>query len=312
MFSHILVPLDGSGFSEQAVAYALGAARRAGATIHFVRVHTPTEGQNVVQPWHLDPVAEAHQWREERTYLERVAELPRASGLRVRLAVLDGTVVDALASYSKHVGIDLVVMTTHGRGGLSRIWLGSVADSLVRSVDIPILVLRPRNAKVSAFGPQFGVDHIVIPVDGTDESERMLEHAIEFGQLTGARYSLVQVVAPPIQSTPAFVMPVGSDDFEQVREQAETSLNRVAQSMRARGLVVQTTVVVQTQAAAGILEHSAECRGDLIAMATHGRTGWPRLMLGSVADKVLRGSSVPLLLLPPARSRAASETRLAS
>lgn len=307
MFSHIMVPLDGSGFSEQAVAYALGAARRAGATIHFVRVHAPTAPPNSATPWLLDPVAEADRWREERTYLERAAELPRASGLRVRLAVLDGTVVDALSCYIKHAGIDLVVMTTHGRGGLSRIWLGSVADSLVRSVDIPILLLRPRNAKVSAFGPQFGLDHIVIPVDGTEASERMIEHAIEFGRLAGARYSLVQVVAPPIQSTPSFEMPAWSDDFEQVRAQAEASLERIAQNMRARGLIVHTTVVVQTQAAAGILEHSAESRGDLIAMATHGRTGWPRMVLGSVADKVLRGSDVPLLLLPPERTVAAEE-----
>jgi nucleotide-binding universal stress UspA family protein len=96
-----------------------------------------------------------------------------------------------------------------------------------------------------------------------------------------------------------------------VRADAAASLERIAADLRARGLIVDTAVVMQSQTAAGILEHSVERGADLIAMATHGRTGWPRIMLGSVADKVLRGSNVPLLLLPPQR-RTADPARLAS
>jgi nucleotide-binding universal stress UspA family protein len=316
MFTNILVPIDGSEFSEQAVAYAIGAARRAHATIHLVRVHRPTQPPRLETPWLLDPVAEAGLQREERDYLERIAELPRASGIAVRVAVVDGPVVEALARYIEDTMIDLVVMTTHGRGGLSRIWLGSVADSLVRAVDVPMLLMRPQATMESAYGRSFAVDKIVLPLDGTEESERMLEHAIEFGSLSAARYSLVQVVAPPVQAT-AMAAGIGVDGWtneavEQLRQEAITSLNRVADRMRARGLVVDTAVVMQFQAASGILEHAVEAAADVIAMATHGRTGWPRIMLGSVADKVLRGSPVPLLLLPPARARAADAALLAS
>jgi len=296
MSNKIMVPLDGSLFSEQAVEYAIGAARLTGAAVHFVRVHVPATAADSRRPWGVDPVADRALRENELDYLGRFAFSPSVNGLDVRTVVLTGMIVDALADYVLSENITQVVMTTHGRGGLSRVWLGSIADSLVRRVDVPFVLLRPREG-IRA-GVPFSAGHIVLPVDGSEWSERVVNHAIGIGQLAGARYSLVHVMAPPIAAVPYSEM-VAVGDLAEFRASAAASLEKLAESMRARGMDVQTSIVMQTQIASGIVEYAQECGADMIAMATHGRRGWARVMLGSVADKVLRSSHVPLMLLPP-------------
>jgi nucleotide-binding universal stress UspA family protein len=300
MYKQIMVPLDGSSFSTQALSHALGAACRMDATVHFVRVHKPTGAVlNPATPWLIDLVAEERQRETEKEYLKKVAALPRASGLRIETALLDGQVADALERYVALNGIDLVIMTTHGRGGLSRVWLGSVADTLVRNIDVPVLLLRPTSVE-KEYGPDFSLSHIVIPVDGTGSSESVIEQAMQIGGLTNARYTLVQVVAPPVLAGASNGLSGSGDaEFELVRKHARADLEKLAAPMRARGVDVQTSVVVQNQSAAGILECASEAGADLIAMATHGSAGWTRMALGSVADKVLRATQTPLLLMRP-------------
>jgi nucleotide-binding universal stress UspA family protein len=295
MTASSLVPLDGSAFSEQSVQYALGAARRSGACVHFVRVHAPVAPPDPTLPWVMDAAADAAAREQELAYLERFAGVPRACGIDVRTAVLTGLVTDALAEYVRQQSIGRIIMTTHGRGGLSRVWLGSVADSLVRMVDIPVVLLRPRTDH-SRGGPAFAADHVVLPVDGSEWSERVVEHAVALGTLTGARYTLLHVMAPPLGNA---TEEAASDDLAEFRASASASLEVLADRLRKRGLTVQTSVAIQSQVAAGIVEYSLECGADLIAMATHSRRGWARVMLGSVADKVLRSTHVPLMLLPP-------------
>jgi nucleotide-binding universal stress UspA family protein len=300
MYQQIMVPLDGSSFSGQALSYALGAARRMNATVHFVRVHKPTEALlSPATPWLVDTVAGAQQRPAEQQYLQLLAALPRASGLRIETALLEGQVTAALERYVSLMNIDLVVMTTHGRGGLSRVWLGSVADTLVRNVDVPVLLLRPTQA-TREYGPEFSLNHILIPVDGTAFSECVIEQAMEIGSLTNARYTLVHVVAPPVSAGASPASAGAADmEFALLRAHARAELEQLATQMRERGVQVDTAVVVQSQSAAGILESAVETQADLIAMATHARAGWTRMALGSVADKVLRATHTPLLLMRP-------------
>jgi nucleotide-binding universal stress UspA family protein len=297
MPNKIMVPLDGSAFSEQAVEYAVGAARLSGAALHFVRVHGSTLAPDPSRPWGTDAAADQALRDNELAYLDRFSFTPRAAGLAVRIVLLTGPVVDALADYVVSEGITQVIMTTHGRGGLSRVWLGSVADSLVRRVDVPVVLLRPRQ-DTRLHGTPFSAGHIVLPVDGSEWSERVVNYAVTLGELSGARYSLVHVMAPPIAAVPGAEI-IAVEDLAEFRANAVASLEKLANAMRAKGLDVETSVVMQTQIASGIVEYALECGADMIAMATHGRRGWARVMLGSVADKVLRSSHVPLMLLPP-------------
>jgi nucleotide-binding universal stress UspA family protein len=305
MYAQILVPLDGSRFSEQALPYALEIARRSHALLHLVKVHsiTPLPSPYLDSGSYLNSQFDAELRQGEVEYLERLAGGLAADGANIHCAVVEGPVVNALEAYVQEAGITMIVMTTHGRGGLSRAWLGSVADGLVRGVNVPLLLLRPRGENDET--PSFGLEHILIPMDGSEFSEQVLEYAIALGRLGDARYTLVQVVQPPIVMPPAEiagVVPPPLRDLRELRAQADQYLEELAEGMRKEGLTVDTVVVTQQQAALGILDESLECDADLIAMATHGRGGWQRVALGSVADKVLRGSSVPMLLLRPGAS----------
>jgi nucleotide-binding universal stress UspA family protein len=174
-----------------------------------------------------------------------------------------------------------------------------VADVHVRGVNVPLMLLRPHGDAEPA--PTISLDHILIPIDGSEFSEQVLEHAIALGRLANARYTLVQVVQPPVVMPPAEIVGVIPPlrDVKELRAQADRYLEELAERMRGEFLIVDTVVVTQQQSALGILEEALECDADLIAMATHGRGGWQRVALGSVADKVLRGTSVPLLLFRP-------------
>jgi nucleotide-binding universal stress UspA family protein len=298
----VLVPLDGSPFSEQALPYGCEIARRMTGTLELVMVH------RVPLSWAGEyDIAELQKMDDEiRTaelsYLAQVAAGIRRQGIEVATKLLEGPVAAALKKHAALYPPVLIVLTTHGRGGVSRAWLGSVADELVRTISIPTLLVRPHRTQAVAPGDRFALDHILIPLDGSELSEQIIERALALGTPTGARYTLMQVVTPTV-SYPfidsVLIAPPAAVNEQQLRADAEAYLAGIAQRLRARGFTVATSVVLQLQCAPGILEEALADDVDLIAMATHGRSGLKRLALGSVADKVLRGTFVPLLLLRP-------------
>jgi nucleotide-binding universal stress UspA family protein len=300
MRPQILVPLDGSFFGQQALPLAMDLARRAQARLHLVKVHVqpslPVKGD-----MYGFRVAEADQTErnQEISWLQRLAaDLRTTEGLAIEAAVLAGPVASALEAYVRDHQISLVVMTTHGRGGLSRAWFGSVADALVRNVSVPVLMYRPKEGhELRAKGPSFG--HILIPLDGSALAEQAIVQALEVGALFDARYTLVQVVGPVFGlavDTVGVPLELSPDGSELLRREARQYLERLAVGLRERGYRVDTAVVIQAQAAPGILEEASYREADLIVMCSHGRGGVQRFALGSVADKVLRGASMPVMM----------------
>jgi nucleotide-binding universal stress UspA family protein len=322
MYRSLLVPLDGSGFAEQALPVALGLALRAGATLHLVHVHTPhappsaledpgdradpADGTPQEAPSERDPAGRAlreanSQLKEAyRSYLDGVSRrLAALATVPVLADLVEGAVGDALAEEARVRGADLIVMATHGRGPLSRFWLGSVADEMVRRSPVPVLLLRPRGAAADlAEGPVF--KHVLIPLDGSALAEQVLEPALALGGLMQARYTLLRVVVPALLPgpDPTGYGLVGPDDsvLEGQQREARGYLEGVAVRLRARSGVVQTRAAVGQQPAVAILEEARALGADLIALETHGRGGLARLLLGSVADKVLRGALSPVLV----------------
>src|SRR5262245_59648445 len=146
MYRNLLVPLDGSPFSEQALPFACGIAQRSGAVLHLVHVHTRSDTISIEGMPVVDADLHALGREHERTYLAQVRDRLLSS---VKLSVIsanpdnDGSVAGTLARYVAAHQIGLVVMATHGRGGLARAWLGSVADALVRCSPAPLVLLRP-------------------------------------------------------------------------------------------------------------------------------------------------------------------------
>jgi nucleotide-binding universal stress UspA family protein len=301
MFKTIVVPLDGSAFGEFALPIALSIARRAGATLRLVRV-APTLGDVFFwAPAPATPLANEireHFRADAMGYLESVGQrLVSAGAGPVAYAVIEGEVAEAIRGNIDSYGGELVVMTSHGRGAPGRIWLGSIADELIRSLKVPVLLARPEEGRA---GPDLSREvvlrHILLAVDGTALAERVLSPALALGKLMNADYTLVRIVGTTdhVHLTPPFITEAERIKERRIRE-ANDYLEKLAATLRTDGSHVRTHVVCAEQPATGILEE-ASTGADLIALETHGRHGLPRLLMGSVADKVVRGASLPVLV----------------
>ncbi len=301
MYRSILVPLDGSTFGEHALPAALSLARRSGASLHVVLVHTAFV--YVESGLMYDDRVDRHLREQEQGYLEAVVKrLKAASPVPVTWGLRDGLVADGICEQVTASGADLIVMTTHGRGPLSRFWLGSVADNLVRRAPAPVLLIRPQETAPDLAQEPI-LRHVFIPLDGSALAEQILEPAVALGQLLGGDFTLLRIVKPvlfaghdpTVLGDPA----LGQPATEQLQAEARTYLEGVAERLRAQSLRVQTRVIVNTQPAVAILEQSLEPPDGVIALATHGRGGLTRALLGSVADKVVRGATMPVLVCRP-------------
>jgi nucleotide-binding universal stress UspA family protein len=314
MYRAILVPLDGSSFAEQALVVAADIAVRAKATLHLVLVHQSAAvvagpGEPVV----MDPGIDERLRGEEQGYLANVHSLvARGEELKLVETVLEGPVAESLAQYAHDHAVDLVVMTTHGRGTFSRFWLGSVADRLVRMLEQPLLLLRPQASRGTP-APE-AVRKIVLPLDGSAHAEAMIEPAVRLAQVFDAELTLARVVermAPIWLPTPG-VVPVPDADATPHRQlEATRYLHEVANRLRVRGIKVATAVEVSPDPVSGIMEMCERERMDVIALATHGHGGPMRFLLGSVADKLVRSATVPLLVWRPRLKEKASEPAIA-
>lgn len=306
MIRTILVPLDGSTFGEQALPLALSIARRAQARLELIHVHTPV--QEYSELLLFDAPLDAKIRKQEKMYLEDVVRrLNAATNVKVSVVNKDGHVPDIVKEHAAAIQADLVVMTTHARGPMGRFWLGSVADRLVRELTIPLLLVHPQEQPLPDLKADVAFRNITVPMDGSPLSEGILENAAFLARTMDAGITLIRVIKPLFPMT----MPMGVGTFGEMannlavevetiqanlRKEAADYLQKVAQRLTAQKIPVSTRVEVEDQPARAILNVKG---ADLIAMETHGRRGLARFFLGSVADKVLRGSNVPLLVCHP-------------
>ena len=309
-FLSILVPLDGSPLAEQALALASNIAQRAGSKLRLVLAHQLPSAP-------LDPLAaklftsiERATRKSERAYLRGIQAKLRQGGTRLSSAVtLTGKAGLELAQHVRELGIDLVVMATHGRGGIQRAWLGSVADHLIRTLEVPVLLVRPREGEAARDRPP-GVGQILVPLDGSPLAEEALDAAVVLARIWDAEITLLQVVRPVLLSVdPALLLSSAYDEgiTGSWRQQAQDYLDDVVEQMHGQGLRATGVAVVGWNAADAILNVARPERVAVVALATHGRGGLRRLILGSVADKLVRGADVPVLVCRPTGRRKAKK-----
>jgi nucleotide-binding universal stress UspA family protein len=303
MIRTVMVPVDGSPFAEHALPAALAIARRGDGRLRVVRVHEIFPPAYGGSPSLAERVDEAIMDRE-RVDLDDVARrLPPSFPVTTEL--LDGEIVPALARRAAEC--DLVVMSTHGHGPLVRFWLGSVADELMRVLPVPLLLVRPVPIPPDLTG---GVTfrQILVPLDGTPAAEQILAPVADLAKLFGAAVLLTRVVKPLLIERPAPAEEAAGKKvrtlLDELREEqhaeqarAESYLGAVAGRLAGQGLTVRSRILVAEQPAGAMLREAEIGGADLIALATHGRHGLPRLLVGSVADKLIRASNLPVLTL---------------
>ncbi len=300
LYRLVLVPLDGSAFAEQALPLATEIACRTGAMLQLALVHHPVPAlATALEVPQVEAQLEQEGRMSESTYLSGVVERIRSTAnVAVTSALLDGPVAGALEEQVQQAGADLVVMTTHGRGALSRFWLGSVADHLVRHVHVPVLLIRPAGDTP----PVSRLDRILVTLDGSEFSEHAIDRAVALGQPFGAEFILLIVVEPPypvVDPNGLMVVPLDPDAERKLRESAARYLEGHAARLRREGHVVTTVVADGLPVAQTILAEAERARADLIAIASHGRGGFERVLVGSVTDKVVRGATHPVLVARP-------------
>jgi nucleotide-binding universal stress UspA family protein len=298
----MLLPLDGSAFAEHAIPWAAAIARKARARLRLALVHqippSPPLDQSSARLYTRIELAVR---KSEREYLRRVAARIKANGaIQLATPTLTGPPAVALADYAREVGVDLVVMTTHGRGGLQRAWLGSVADRLVRSLEIPLLLIRPNEAEATPSEP--GLEEILIPLDGSRRAEAAIPTALGVATLFGARLALIQAVEPVamLVDVPMTVPRALDDELTSLRRrEAQDYLDSLAERLSPSGVETRASAVLAAGAFEGIQAAARSPTVGMIAIATQGRGGLRRLVLGSVADKLVRMGELPVLVTRP-------------
>lgn len=318
MFSRIFVPLDGSPRAERALEVAARLAHGADGTVILASVVSP---MSVYAPALAMPVDAQMTIDGEiaaaKEYLARVRAGEALRGLKTEAHIGLATPAAAeLVDLAQATHTDVIVMCSHGRTGLMRWALGSVAQQVVRSSPIPVLVLKA-NGPVPA--PSAESLRVVIPLDGSVVAEAAISPAAQLAAALSApgqgQVHLLQVihtpVAPfaPFAPADAYLQRESASERQAVQERARSYLYGVVQRFSEAPLAdlhvrVSTAVVIDEDVAGAIAAVAGGAEGlsepfDVIAMATHGRTGLARLAMGSNTERVLQSTKRPLLVVHP-------------
>jgi len=295
MYHRILVPLDTSELAEVALPYAEQMAGRLGSEITLMSVsHSAGEKEQRVFRSYIQETVAVTKERANR-YLEK----PTGQDVKVESAILVGNPAEEIVDYAERENIDVIVMATHGRSGIGRWALGSVADKVLRATERPVVLIRAKGARSDML--KKGVfKRALVPLDGSKESEAVIPYIEELASMLGAEVTLLQVLAVVYHvyisgDAPAQV-PYTEEEMKPLKASAESYLEKVGSGLRGKGVTTKCQVRV---GAAGheIIRLADEIGADIVAMSTHGRSGVGRLVFGSVAEKVVRTGNTPVLLV---------------
>jgi nucleotide-binding universal stress UspA family protein len=305
MYRRILVPLDGTRYSEHALPHAIAIATRTGATLELVHVHHHREHDSDLaalpqyQYQHINEADVLHDDEArvtEEAYLDaRAEDIELRYGVRVRTRMLSGHTADALSREAAELVADLIVLSSHAREGMDRMRFGNVAHELIVHLNVPALCVRPSSEAAPLAAPE--IRRVLIPVDGSSFSEQILDIAAPLVQALGAQTTLLHVVGARALFGTGFE-PAARTGFG-TRERAVAYLRALAERFADRMPEPALTAVQSVDPATTIAQSIAYGEYDLVAMATHGRSGLSRLFLGSVAEKVLGQTNRPVLLYRP-------------
>jgi nucleotide-binding universal stress UspA family protein len=304
METKILVPLDGSSLSEQSLPYATTLGQRLPAElVLFSAVAIPSDVLESLAKVGLgsEPLFEELEI-EAGEYLETVTHHLSKAELSVSHVVLRSRAAEAIVAYAEQADIQLIVMASHGLGGLQRWMHGSVAEKVLQSASVPVLLVRAKEGITQKLPEAHPCRRVLVPLDGSKLAEQVLPAIIPIAAALGCEVTLLRVLAVDTAGpfTGRWYLPQNSS-FETADQDARSYLEGLASHIEEQGIRVSTAVQLGP-VAKSIVEYAEGHDVDLIAMCTHGRTGIARWALGSVTDRVLRTGDKPVLLVRARRS----------
>ncbi len=324
MLSKIIVPLDGSPLSERILPFCVDIAKATNGSITLVQVVDPADigaieepgaaiepgnyriyadtsvgavpqpvGDNPEQFANLEQVMQ-NALQHTLEYLLDQKRLLSDVGVNAEVKGLLGKPAEAIVGFARESGAGLIAMSTHGRTGLDRAMMGSVADEVLHSGDVPLVLFSPHESVGRS------IDSIILPMDGSEFAAQAKPMAIELARSLHVPLTVMHIVDLGVALGQASSEYPNSGIDPIVLEAEEDKARDLTQSMT-RELqntgVDFDTVILRGDPSNQIEEYAGQKPGALIVMSTHGRSGIERLVMGSVADKVARGSGNPVLLI---------------
>jgi nucleotide-binding universal stress UspA family protein len=285
-YRRVLVPLDGSRLAERALPYAKAIALNTGSELTLFTV-MPTSSEKLDRPM--------------KAYMDINAKALKSQRVKANAAIAYGSAADEIIKFADKSKVDLIIISTHGRSGIRRWMLGSIALKLLYGTCVPVLLVKSRAHKIS----KVEFKKILVPLDGSSFSEASIPHVEQLTKGISGEVILLRVSEPPV--LPADRSPAIKPSWEEYRDilmveiqrEALEYLQKVKTELEKSGAKV-TAQAIMGKATESISQVAQKENVDLIAMTTHGRTGISRWVYGSVATRIVEESLQPILLIRPA------------
>ncbi len=297
VIKQLLVPLDGSLLAESVLSYTAKIAEKINVSVTLIHIIEKDAPETVHGQRHLTNPGQAEE------YLNSIASSDIFKNIRVNIHVHETRVEDiprSISEHSKELHQDLVVMCTHGSGGLHNMLFGSIAQKVISLGITPVLLINPDGGRLK---PECNFDTFLIPLDGNPDHEQALTYASAFARMCGARIHLLMAI-PLFGSMSGELTPINrllpgttSRMMDMIVPDAEEYLNRQKLKLEESGLKV-TASASRNNPARAISETARKIKADVIILATHGKKGAEALFDGSVTPKISKTSKIPLLLVP--------------
>ena len=312
MFKKILVPLDGSIEAETVLPYVRDIASRFDSEVDILSVGLGSKRRRVNQlleeyVQHAVEHLQKHEitcravllYSSAAEEMAAYSEISASQGsLKARGQVVYGGPAENILSYSQRNHVNLVIMATHAHGGLLRWWLGSVFEKVVSRSLVPILGIHSKQVReIDRIGKTV-FRRILTPLDGSETGEAALHDAEAVALKTGASIVLLHVIPEPHAVEARWLGPELNDFVKAMHDAGRKYLDKTEKRLAARGIDVAVRIAAGDPAET-IIDAAKKEKVDLIAISTHGRSGIPRWVLGSVADKILHESKLPMWLVRP-------------
>lgn len=292
-YHKILVPLDGSMLAEQVLPHLHRLPTPGKTTLVLVTVVEPTS-YVAAHGRYLPPDYFTHMLSNADAYITKKARQLEEIGFQVKAYVVEGDAASSILKLAATTQVNLIAMTTHGRSGFVRWALGSVAERIISETPLPVFLAREGTAV-----PGDKLRRLLVPLDGSALAEQALPEAGDLAKATGAELWLLQVIQPLDERNQDLLFSDRAEAqaaFTEWQTNAAAYLQQMAQPLQTEGVTCVCKAVLGDVAPTIIATAESEAI-DLLVMSTHGRTGLRRWVYGSVANKVLRGVTCPLLVI---------------
>ena len=296
MYNKLLVTLDGSELAEVSLWYAARLTGRLQASLTLLYVINPTEvtSPHMYECYLQDTVSKI------KAEAEKIAAETKGGNISVDYKILKGDPPEEIVDYADKNKIDLIILSTQGKGGIKRWAMGNVANKVIGATRKQVLLIRAKGAQSDVYKDR--LVKVLVPVDGSRESESILQFITYLAAKLDLEITIFHMHAGSYQS---FLTQDMLTRAEKIREKEKAYTDRLGARLVRRGLRVNTvfTEIFQNGEAAEIIKLAEEGQYSMVAMATHGRSGVGRWIFGSNANKVLNEGSTPLLLVRPVKSQ---------